>query len=117
MLLETLEKMEQHAKTKEDILWVGSKDGKFAISWEEFSLLADREYDRDSPRQIVAKDLIVVGEGWWLERKEYQGTEWWVYLELPQKKEGKSFDNIFCDESRDKGWMSIEEILKRRGNL
>ncbi|NUM35664.1 MAG: hypothetical protein HUU50_14045 [Candidatus Brocadiae bacterium] len=110
LLLETLEKMEQHSKTKNDVLWVGSHDGKYCITWDEFSLLSDKEYDRDSPRQIVAKDLVIAGNGWWLERKEYQGTEWWVFLELPQKREGKTFQKIFCDEQKSKGWMSLEEI-------
>ena len=32
----------------------------------------------------VADDLVVVGDSWWLERHEYDGSEWWEYKEKPK---------------------------------
>ena len=47
--------------------------------------LADVEYDDGFGGQTVAKDLLVVGDGWWLERNEYDGSEWWEFRRPPQK--------------------------------
>lgn len=34
---------------------------------------------------FVATDLVVVGKNWWLERGEYDGSEWWEYKESPKQ--------------------------------
>ena len=39
---------------------------------------------------MVALDLVVVGEGWWLERCDYEGAEWWEFKTLPIKSENIS---------------------------
>jgi len=33
---------------------------------------------------IIRNDLYVVGEDWWLERGEYDGSEWWEFKRLPE---------------------------------
>lgn len=81
----TLNILNQHNKLPSDIKWVGCTN--FKISIEEFWKLADREYDASYGSQEVAEDLIVVGDSWWLERHEYDGSEWWEYKELPQEPE------------------------------
>jgi len=30
-----------------------------------------------------------VGDDWWLERHEYDGSEWWVFQKLPIKPQNK----------------------------
>ena len=30
---------------------------------------------------------MVVGNNWWLERHEYDGSEWWEYKQFPVKPE------------------------------
>jgi len=79
---ETLEIMAEHGKTKEDIVWIGCRD--FAIGPATFWRLADRMYDSGYGWQEVATDLLVVGDNWWMERHEYDGSEWWEYKEPPK---------------------------------
>lgn len=79
----TLNVLKQHNKLSSDVKWVGCKSFKIPI--EEFWKLADRQYDAGYGSQEVAGDLIVVGDSWWLERHEYDGSEWWEYKELPQE--------------------------------
>lgn len=58
-----------HQKSARDVLAVRTADGAFAGSWEDFGDLA-----------ICAADLVVVGDGWWLER----GPFWtWRFVEPP----------------------------------
>jgi hypothetical protein len=84
LLEETKEKLADCHKTPKDVLWVGSSDGSEAITWEEFEKLADFEYDDGYGLNEIRLDLVVVGKGWWLERYEYDGSEWWVYKEQPK---------------------------------
>lgn len=82
---ETLYIMKQHGKKKSDVKWVGCKD--FRISTDDFWKMADNNYDSSYGSQKVACDLLVVGDGWWLERAEYDGSEWWEYKQYPAMPE------------------------------
>lgn len=44
-------------------------------------------YGHHPGTEEVATDLLVVGDGWWLERHEYDGSEWWEHKALPAKPE------------------------------
>jgi hypothetical protein len=84
LLAETLEAMKGQDLTPTDVSWVGSRDGCFGISWDEFAAIANVEYHSDYGAQEVAPDLVVVfGQGRWLERREYDGAEWWEYKTQP----------------------------------
>lgn len=37
--------------------------------------------------QHVPKDLVLVGEDWWIERYEYDGAEWWDFKSIPARKQ------------------------------
>lgn len=80
---ETLSELESHGKTKEDIRWIGCN--KFKIPINLFWKLADKEYDSGYGGVEVAPDLLIVGDNWWLERHEYDGSEWWEYKEKPKE--------------------------------
>lgn len=54
-------------------------------TWEDFKKNADIDYDSGYGSSKVAQDLLVVGENWWLERGEYDGSEWWDYKEMPKE--------------------------------
>jgi len=86
LLEETLEVLKKYGKSPKDVKWVGSKDGKYAITWSEFKKIADVIYDNGCGSQEVAKDLVVVGEDWWLERCECDGSEWWEFKTLPVRQ-------------------------------
>lgn len=83
LLKETLDVLEQINKKETDVKWVGTKTHK--TTWEDFKKIADVVYDDGFGSAEVAQDLLVVGKNWWLERGEYDGSEWWDYKEFPKE--------------------------------
>lgn len=84
LLQETLETLRDNGKTPADVIWVGSSDGTKAITWEQFVEIAN-----------VGYNLVVVGDTWWLERGEYDGSEWWEVKERPHIHEKHlPFNNV-----------------------
>jgi len=87
LIKETLSFLDEHKKSPADVLWVGSADGKYALTWAQFVLLfADFTYNGGFGPQIVADDLVVVGNNWWLERREYDGAEHWHFSRKPRRR-------------------------------
>lgn len=78
---ETEEILTKHEKTWKDVRWIG--DDRGCIDVKEFRKRADRRYDSGFGGQEVNPKLKVVGDDWWLERHEYDGSEWWEFKELP----------------------------------
>ena len=107
LLNETLRALEAHNISAEDVLWVGSMDGKMVISWEAFELIAGKtNYDSGYGGQEIASDLVVVGKDWWLERGEYDGSEWWEFKTMPASVVApKPFKVVRGD-----GWDSLAKI-------
>lgn len=83
LLNETLEILEENGKTPADVLWVGG--GQYAATWDEFAVLADADYYNGYGGTEVPVDLYVVGDDWWLERHEYDGSEWWEFKTMPHR--------------------------------
>ena len=77
---ETLKVLHNHGKGKEDIKYVCGED--FQISLEQFWELSDTEYDPYGAPEI-ATDLMLIGEGFWMERGEYEGAELWDFRTMP----------------------------------
>jgi len=84
LLKETIINLGLNNKTIEDVLWCGS-DAFGWFSWAEFAELADTDYDNGFGGNEVAFDLLIVGKDYWLERHEYDGSEWWESKEIPTK--------------------------------
>lgn len=81
LLKETVEILEENGRTLDDVKHIcGSKH---QITKEDFIRLADTEYYEGFGTQYVATDLMIIGDDFWLERHEYDGSEWWEYKELP----------------------------------
>lgn len=80
---ETKEILKKHEKTILDIIWVGSKDGMWNLPLYDLYAVFNVEYNSGYGGQEIATDLVVVGKDWWLERHEYDGSEWWGYKEMP----------------------------------
>lgn len=80
---ETLEILNEHNKTVEDIKFICS--GNRNIPVDSFFMLADRTYDSGYGGAEVDMDLQIVGDDWWLERGEYDGSEWWEFKTMPKK--------------------------------
>jgi len=98
LLKETIEALSNHGHTPEEVLWVGQSldvhpsryhtgiPEPFWFSWSEFATpAAVTDYDNGFGGAEIASDLVVVGDGWWLERHEYDGSEWWEHKQLPPK--------------------------------
>lgn len=78
---ETLESLKKYGKTVEDIQWIGND---VEISIDEFLRVSDREYD-DGYGSPNVKYIYIVGDDWWMERGEYDGSEWWEFKTMPKK--------------------------------
>ena len=80
---ETLKVLYDHGKTWGDVEWVGLE--KKIIPKDAFLIIADREYDNGYGGVGVNMSLTVVGKDFWLERHEYDGSEWWEFKQMPKK--------------------------------
>ena len=87
LLKETLNALSTSGKKEKDVLWVGNATHE--CDWSAFKILADTDYDSGFGAAEVAQDLLIVGQDWWLERHEYDGSEWWEYKETPKKPQEK----------------------------
>jgi hypothetical protein len=86
LLTETREAIEEVSLITNDVAWIGSRDGRLALLWDQFATLADVNYDDGYGSVEVAIDLVIVFKdgGGWLERYEYDGSEGWVYKAQPR---------------------------------
>lgn len=81
LLKETLESLQAANKTPSDVVRVQWED--FHCTWEQFAAAADFKYDNGYGGAEVQTSLKVVGSDWWLERGEYDGSEWWDFKTAP----------------------------------
>ena len=81
---ETTRMLAAHGKTFENVEYV--QGSGFGITKENFERVAKKsKYYSGFGAPEVADDLVVVGDNWWLERHEYDGSEWWEYKEKPKQ--------------------------------
>lgn len=111
-LKETIEDLKQQGIDPDDVVWVGSSDGKFSVSWTDFMRFADVNYDSGFGGQEIADDIVIVGKDWWFSRHEYDGSEGWEFHTLPTRsKTPKAFNVVKNGDS----WASIENMMKPGG--
>lgn len=84
LLDETIEKITLYRHSVDDVAYavVRTKDNMpVNISWDDFAKLSkDIRYDSGYGTQEVYEGAkIVFKDGSWLERREYDGSEWWHY--------------------------------------
>ena len=84
LLNETLNILKENGKTTADVRWVGRASISAKCGWDDFSKQADFEYNDGYGWQEIPADLVVVGDNWWLERAEYDGSEWWEFKTIPK---------------------------------
>lgn len=85
LLQETLNILANHDIAESEVLWVGTPSAK--ITWDNFKAIANFEYDNGYGGEEINTNLFVVGYDWWLERHEYDGSEWWEFKQLPVEPE------------------------------
>ena len=83
LLQETLDELKENGKTPADVRWVGRESVNAKCSWDEFAKQSDFEYYNGYGSAEIPGDLVVAGDDWWLERAEYDGSEWWKFKTLP----------------------------------
>lgn len=108
LLLETLQDLTGNDKSPLDVAWVGSRDGEYAITWDDFAAISNVTYDSGYGWQEVASDLVVVGVGWWLERSEYDGSERWDFQTQPQRHPSPKPFTIAVNSST--GWNRLDAL-------
>lgn len=65
-----------------DVIQIQTTDGY--IERELFKMMAMAiNYNNDYGSIKIREDLIILGDGWWLERREYDGLEWWEFCAMP----------------------------------
>lgn len=105
LLDETVEFLEKYGKTMDDVIFI--QGDAFEITRKNFETVArDTEYYSGYGAQHVPKDLVLVGEDWWIERCEYDGAEWWDFKSIPARsKYMKNITNLH------KGmWDTLDEM-------
>ncbi len=83
---ETIIALYENGKTADDVRWVGLME-ECRIPLDHFWKIADVVYDDGYGCAEVPTRLVIVGDDWWLERGEYDGSEWWEFKTLPQMPE------------------------------
>lgn len=91
---ETIEALAEKGYTPKDVEFVmvtrypmceEEMPEEFEIDVESFWKEADQRYDEGYGTPEVSSSLKVVGKDWWLERAEYDGSEWWEFKQMPTK--------------------------------
>lgn len=100
--------LKNNGKTLDDVMWVGSTYAKIPFSL--FIKLLDINYMDN----CLPMDLIVCGDGWWLEREDKCDNGFWRFRALPTQP-----DNFVKPESllMDAAVMkkTLEELCKKEG--
>lgn len=107
---ETVSILEQNGKTMEDVVFI--QGDNFRITWDNFvSLAKETNYDSGFGAPEIASDLVLAGNGFWLERGEYDGSEWWEYKEMPTPVRRTETVESLSIVGSQIGWESLEDIL------
>lgn len=107
LLQETIEKLGEHGKTLDDIRYVGASDVRMSLA--NFIAISDVEYYSGFGAPDVATDLLLVGEDFWLERAEYDGSEWWEYRRMPDLSD---LPIVAVDSVLGGTWSTLKDIMK-----
>lgn len=112
-LKETLKVLDDLQMESDDILFIGSADGKYGCTWEEFNKLADFEYHEGFGGQEIPSDIVIVfDDRSYLTRYEYDGSESWQYNKVLTVPEIYfKINNFQCLEDNDShmSWQTIAD--------
>ena len=93
LLGETLRVLKDRELRPEDVQYVLTSE--VWMTWEEFANAAKKVYyDSGYGWQEVDPSLTVIGTDWWLERAEYDGSEWWRFCTVPLRSVQQHDPNV-----------------------
>lgn len=114
---ETLEAIERSRHTIEDVMFIGSSDGKYRMTMDKFLQVSDFEYDDGYGSPKIAQDLIIYfKDKTYITREEYDGSEWWQINNVNVYSEDDDyvdFDKLKVNP-RQIGWKTVEEINEEK---
>lgn len=114
---ETLEIIRISEHTIDDVMFIGSDNGKYRMTIEKFLEVSDFEYDSGYGAPQIPQDLIIYfKDNTYAERAEYDGSEWWEYNVkklFSEKDEYEDFDFLKIREGQI-GWETVESINKEK---
>lgn len=99
LLEETIDALKKNNKTEEDVVFCITTGGveldddceeecpASRFSFQIFKRLANFYYDNGFGGVRVDFGLKIVGDSWWLERAQYDGSEWWEFKTMPTPPE------------------------------
>ena len=70
-------------KTFDDVIFIGDRTTHTRMTVKDFLEHANVEYNGGYGIEEINTKLILVGKDFWLERHEYDGSEWWEYKSMP----------------------------------
>lgn len=85
---EIVEDLGYHDKTIKDIKWISTLINEEIVKIDIDNFLEVAKgytYDRGWGGVEVPLDLTIVGEGWWMERHEYDGMEGFSFKTRPEE--------------------------------
>lgn len=112
LLEELIEVLEKHGKDLDDITHVFGE--YYRISFYNFLDVARKTtYDRGYGSQVIAKDLTITGDDFWVTRAEYDGQEWFEYHTMPKVPAMiAEIKYLASDQENGHGYESLVEINK-----
>ena len=112
LLKETKSCIKDSGHSINDIVFIGSEGSGYSCTWDEFTSLANHDYDKGFGASKVATDLIIVfSDGVKMWRGEYDGSEWWEYsTPFFMPSEIKKIERLFANSV---GWESLADIHER----
>jgi len=112
LLNETLSAIRDSDHAVEDVKFIGSNDGKYRCTWEEFQEIADFEYDSGFGAQKVAADLVIMFfDKMMMSRFEYDGSERWEF-NAPTNIDlcPKPIKHLNVADIDAVGWRTVEDL-------
>lgn len=104
-LQDTINMLVINNKTIDDILFVRTKTEQ--CSFARFvEIIKDFKYTNSFGCNKINLDLVVVGRDFWLERREYDGSESWVFKSIPKCIKNTDTINFRCNYCSGKWGLS-----------
>lgn len=111
LIQETKDFIDALGYTKEDIHWIGGDD--FVIPINDFWNAQPQHYNPGYGFQEVAPDLVIVfNDNSWIQREEYDGSEWWQHYTCPTMPLRIESVTDFVTKKYDRSLARINGIIK-----
>lgn len=92
LYVETTQVLKDNNKTWDDVRCLLIRDKALQSCFA--SQVLDINYYNGYGSEDISLDFKVVGDDWWLERAEYDGSEWWEYKTRPKVPELFNCDTL-----------------------